>query len=485
MNSDILIFGGGGDLAFRKLYPALYHLDVAGCLPESLKIIGVARKADERQAFLEKVREWFENTVSGTVIDEDVWERFCNRLNYMATDATSPESLGQLKEALLSDESRDLIVYLSTPPTIFSPICQAMQAVGLVRPNTRIVVEKPLGDNLESFREINKNLTDIFEEHQVFRIDHYLGKETVQNLLALRFANTLFEPLWNNNYIDNVQITVAEKVGAEGRWDFYDGAGAMRDMVQNHLLQLLCLAAMEPPSKLNADSVRDEKLKVLRSLHRMDRTEVKNNTVRGQYAAGAVDGKPVVGYLQEEGAAPRSDTETFVAIKAHIDNWRWAGVPFYLRTGKRLPVRYSEIVIQFKDVAHSIFGSAEVGNPNDLIIRLQPDEGIRLQVMNKVPGLDASIPMQEVTLNLSFSEAFESARVPEAYERLLFDVIRNNPTLFVRSDEVEEAWKWVDQIRDGWDKNAIPPESYTAGSQGPSKSIGLVAKEGRHWHEFK
>jgi len=482
---DILIFGGEGDLALRKLYPALYHLDLAGCLDESLKIYGVARNGGDQETFVPRVRDWFERTVSNSKIDEDVWTRFTARLTTIGADATSSESLGKMASEYLADESRDLIVYLSTPPTIFSPICQALKAVGLVRPNTRIVVEKPLGDNLESFREINEKLTSIFEEYQVYRIDHYLGKETVQNLLAMRFANALFEPLWNNNYIDNVQITVAETVGAEGRWDFYDGAGAMRDMVQNHLLQLLCLAAMEPPSNLSADAVRDEKLKVLRCLHPMDNAEIKANTVRGQYGSGAVDGKPVVGYCEESGAAPTSNTETFVAIKASIDNWRWAGVPFYLRTGKRLPKRYSEIVIQFKDVPHSIFGNVGTGSSNDLIIRLQPDEGIRLHVMNKVPGLDVSMPLQEVTLNLSFSQAFESRRVPEAYERLLFDVIRNNPTLFVRSDEVEQAWRWVDQIRAGWERNNMRPEFYTAGSQGPSQSIGLVAREGRSWHEFR
>lgn len=483
MHCDILIAGGEGDLAFRKLYPALYHLDKSNNLSDCLKIVGVARKQGEQDSFVEKVRENLALYVGPEGIDESVWKRFAARLNYASVDATSRVAMEQLRNQFFAAPERDLMVYLATPPSIFAPICKTLQAVGLVRDKTRIVVEKPLGDNCQSFLEINHDLTSIFEERQVYRIDHYLGKEAVQNLLALRFANTLFEPLWNNKFVDHVQITVAETVGIEGRWDFYDEAGALRDMVQNHLLQLLCLTAMEPPAHLAADEVRDEKLKVLRSLKPIDSANVKTNTVRGQYAAGAVGGQPVPGYCEEEGSENRSTTETFVALKAEIDNWRWSGVPFYLRTGKRLPQRFSEIVIQFKQVPHSIFG-ADKTNPNCLVIRLQPDDSINLTLMSKVPGLDSSMPLQSVPLDLSFSEAFANQRGADAYERLLFDVLQDNPTLFVRADEVEAAWAWIDRIRDGWKTTGKKVSAYTAGSWGPSEAIALLAKDDRNWYDM-
>ncbi|MGH1470748.1 MAG: glucose-6-phosphate dehydrogenase [Cellvibrionaceae bacterium] len=483
MICDIMVIGGDGDLAYRKLYTALYHLDLARCLPDCLTIVGVARTPVDQDTFVSKVREKFD-LMSDIDVDPIIWERFSKRLRYVAADATAEKDLKPLREKLFKDPARDLIVYLATPPSIFSPVCQSLWAVGLVRKNTRIVVEKPLGESLETFLEINGSLTSIFDEEQVYRIDHYLGKETVQNLLAMRFANALFEPLWNNNYVDHVQITVAETVGVEGRWGFYDEAGALRDMVQNHLLQLLCLVAMEPPSQLDARAVHDEKLKVLRSLKPMTRSEVRENTVRGQYQSGAVDGKAVPGYVSEEGANTSSTTETFVAIKAEINNWRWAGVPFYLRTGKRMVKRYSEIVIQFKDVPHAIFGEQVAGaSPNSLVIRLQPDEGIELKLLNKVPGLDDPMPLEPVSLNLSMSEVFTNRRMPSAYERLLFDVMRSNSTLFMRAEQVEAAWKWVDGIVEGWTAMSKKIEGYPAGSWGPSNSIALVAKDGRSWDE--
>ena len=485
MNCDLLIVGGDGDLALRKLYPALYSLSVIGSLPADMRILAIARRAMSQQEFQQLVRSWFDNSKSAAQFSEEAWTAFSGRLEYLSQDATSSEELTRLCQERLSDAQRDLVVYLATPPQIFAPICAALEEAGLVRPNTRIVVEKPLGEDRASFLEINDQLTHIFDEQQVYRIDHYLGKETVQNLLALRFANAFLEPLWNNKYVDNVQITVSESIGVSGRWEFYDEAGAMRDMVQNHLLQLLCLAAMEPPAHLEPTAVRNEKLKVLSCLRPMDEHMVRENTVIGQYTAGAAEGEAVPGYCSEKGAQPRSDTETFVALKTYIDNWRWAGVPFYLRTGKRLQNRYSEIVIEFKEVAHSIFGSQlPSGTPNRLIIRLQPDETISLELMNKVAGLDDMAPLRKVTLDLSFSEESDLGPAPDAYQRLLFDVMRNNPTLFVRADEVEEAWKWVDHIQSVWEATGKRPEPYTAGSWGPSRAIALIARDGRHWHEY-
>lgn len=483
MICDILIVGGDGDLAFRKLYPALYHLDQADCLSSCLKIVGVSRSQLEdgnfRQQTLDKYMEY-----QSEELDPTLWKRFQARLHYMAVDATSESSLLPLRERYFKDRTRELIVYLATPPSIFAPVCQSLWAVGLVQPSTRIVVEKPLGEDLASFRAINDSLSVIFDESQVYRIDHYLGKETVQNLLAMRFANALFEPLWNHNYIDHIQITVAETVGIEGRWKFYDDAGAMRDMVQNHLLQLLCLVAMEPPTQLDASCVQDEKLKVLRALKPMTELEVRSNTVRGQYQEGAVSGDPVPGYLEEQGATTDSDTETFVALKAEVNNWRWSGVPFYLRTGKRLVKRYSEIVIQFNEVPHAIFGEQSSHNgPNKLVIRLQPNEGIRLMLLNKAPGLDDPMQLEPVSLDLSLSDTYSNRRVPDAYERLLFDVIRANSTLFMRADQLEAAWAWVDGIIKGWKAMNTRPVGYTAGSWGPSNSVALIARDGRNWDE--
>lgn len=484
MFCDLLIIGGDGDLAFRKLYPSLYHLDLDNCLAECLRIVCVSHAPTPPDGFAKRVRERFTELVKDKELDEGVWARFSKRLQHLQINATSEAELVKLRKDVFTDASRDLIVYLATPPAIFAPICQSLWAVGLVRDNMRIVIEKPLGKNRETFLQINASLTALFKEEQIYRIDHYLGKETVQNLLTMRFANALFEPLWNSNYIDHVQITAAETVGAQGRWQFYDEAGALRDMVQNHLLQLLCLVAMEPPASLLPTAVHDEKLKVLRSLSPMSHRDVEDNTVFGQYSAGNSGGKEVPGYTQEEGAKPNSSTETFVAIKAEIKNWRWAGVPFYLRTGKRMRSRFSEIVVQFNEVPHSIFGDQmRAGAANRLVIRLQPNEGIRLQLLNKVPGLDDALPLETVSLDLSLSKSFTNHRVPDAYERLLLDVMRANSTLFMRADQVEAAWQWVDGIAAGWHKSKQRPIPYTAGSAGPSESIALIARDGRNWQE--
>ncbi len=484
MICDLLIIGGDGDLAFRKLYPALYHLDLDGCLPPCLKIVSVSRTPTPPDGFAPRVQERFEAFHPEGAVDEAVWSRFAKRLIHKQINATNEAELAKLRSEVFSDTGRDLIVYLATPPAIFAPICQSLWAVGLVRENMRIVIEKPLGHDRESFLQINDNLKALFKEEQIYRIDHYLGKETVQNLLAMRFANALFEPLWNSHYIDHVQITAAESVGAGGRWQFYDEAGALRDMVQNHLLQLLCLVAMEPPASMSPASVHDEKLKVLKSLVPMTRRDVADNTVRGQYIAGNSAGQSVPGYVQEAGAKPVSGTETFVAIKAEVRNWRWACVPFYLRTGKRMQQRFSEIVVQFNEVPHSLFGEQmPLSSANRLVIRLQPEEGIRLQLLNKVPGLDDALPLQPVNLDLTLSDVFTEHRVPDAYERLLLDVMRANSTLFMRADEVEAAWQWVDSIAAGWQAAKQRPLPYVAGSWGPSESIALIARDGRHWQE--
>lgn len=485
MNTDLLIVGGDGDLALRKLYPSLYYLELNDCMPENIKIIGMARTANERGAFLAKVKEWLQANVSEALYSDEKWESFSSRIYFAQGDATNPESLGKVKEEFLGEDNH-LVVYLAIPPMIFGKVTSSLEACGLDKPTTRLVVEKPLGDSRESFLSINEELARVFPEEQLFRIDHYLGKETVQNLIALRFANDIFEPLWNSKYIDHVQITVSEAVGVGNRWSFYDQTGATRDMVQNHLLQVLCLLAMEPPATLNAESVRTEKLKVLNCLKPITEANVKEFTVRGQYRKGVVGGKEVPGYLEEESDKyeidPNSQTETYVALQAEIQNWRWSGVPIYLRTGKRLQSRHSEIVVQFKQSHHQIFDQNHTEHkPNRLVIRLQPDEGIRLRIMNKVAGLDAGIPLESGCLDIQFGEG-NQVKKHDAYSRLLFDVLRNDQTLFVSAAEVEAAWKWVDQIFEAWKETGMKAEGYMAGSFGPSAADVLIAREGREWH---
>ena len=483
IHCDVIIIGGEGDLAFRKLFPALFTLDCENLLSPSTKVISFCRGKFSDQEFLANMRSWIEKSEYTQNVQEDIWQRFSERVIHFVGDATDPNSYTELKQQLSNEE---FVIYLSTPPSIFSPICQALDTAKLVRDDTRIVVEKPLGESRESFDQINDHVRAVFKEEQIYRIDHYLGKETVQNLLALRFANVLFEPLWNRNFIDHVQITVAETVGAGGRWKFYDQAGALRDMVQNHLLQLLYLVSMEPPAKNLPDFVRDEKLKVLRCLKPIARHDVDHVTVKGQYVSGAINQQDVVGYLQEDDASQeKSSTESFVAIKAEIENSRWQGVPFYLRTGKRLRERYSEIVIQFKPVVHRLF-DASSGRlaDNQLIIRLQPNEGIEMKLVNKVPGLTEQTRLQSVGLDLSFDAVFDEHRSPSAYERLLLDVIRSDQTLFMRSDELRAAWDWVDGIIDGWNKTGQSITRYSAGSWGPSESVDLLANDRRRWFDY-
>ena len=481
-NCNIVIVGGEGDLAFRKLYPALYSLHRDNLLAECTEVICFGRGKLSEADFREKMHQWAAASDYVQQLDDNSWESFSNRVEHYVGDATSADDMARLQSNYGSD---DVVFFLSTPPSIFAPICSAMGAAGIVNEATRLVVEKPLGESLETFNQINDTLFEVFDEHQIYRIDHYLGKETVQNLLALRFANIFFEPLWHRNFIDHVQITVAETVGASGRWSYYNEAGALRDMVQNHLLQLVCLVAMEFPARNMADDIRDEKLKIIRSLKKIDASNVRELTVRGQYGAGSVDSSLAEAYLQEEDATGPSDTETFVAIKAEIENNRWQGVPFYLRTGKRMTRRYSEIVIQFKPVVFKFIElDPNAVNANRLVIRLQPNEGIEMHLMNKVPGLSEGISLQNMGLNLSFEEAFEEHRSPSAYERLLLDVTRGDQTLFMRSDELRGAWRWVDGILDGWSSTNQTTQSYMAGSSGPDDALALLIKDGRKWQDY-
>ena len=476
---DLVVFGGTGDLAMRKLLPGLYHRDSDGQLPESCRILGAARTELSHEAYLAQVEAALRQFV-GEALDPEVLGRFLGRVGYVHVDALGEAGWSELAARLGEAPQRVRVFYLATSPDLFGPICRRLAAAGAVTPLTRVVLEKPLGKDLASAQAINDEVAEVFAEEQTYRIDHYLGKETVQNLLTLRFANFLFEPLWNANAIDHVQITVAESLGVGERVGYYDRSGALRDMVQNHILQLLCLVAMEPPTTYTADSVRDEKLKVLRALKPIGAREVTRETVRGQYRAGAADGQPVRGYLDELGQA--SDTETFVALKAEVENWRWAGVPFYLRTGKRLAARASEIVVQYRHVPHSIFTEASRHlMPNQLVLRLQPDEGMKLYLMSKDPG-PGGLRFKNEPLNLSYAASL-AIGYRDAYERLLMDVVRGNPTLFMRKDEVSAAWQWIDPILDGWKSERVVPRPYTAGSWGPSDATALLARDGRSWHE--
>ena len=479
----LVLFGGGGDLAMRMLLPSLYFLEHDGLLPDGLKIIGAARSEESRDEYIAKVRQSVETKAQADAAwDDAAWARMEARLDYLAVDATSAESLKPLKDKVGDGACTS---FLAVSPSLYARIVTAMRAAGLAEPEDRVVLEKPIGRDLETFRQIDDAVADAFSEQQVFRIDHYLGKETVQNLIALRFGNTIFEPLWNNLSIDHVQITVGETVGVGDRWPYYDEYGALRDMLQNHMLQLLCLVAMEPPSDLDPDSVRNEKVKVLRSLRPITPEEAERVTVRGQYVAGTVEGEAVRGYDDERGAD--SDTETFVAIRADIDNWRWAGVPFFMRTGKRLPEKRTEIVIQFKPVPHSIFDHGDRGavEANRLVIELQPEEDISLSVMNKRPGLDQRMQLQPIRMSLSWGQNDKSAKPPRrriAYERLLLDALAGDSTLFVRRDEAEQAWKWVDEVSEAWEGAGFKPHDYVAGSWGPEAADLLLSRTGREWN---
>ncbi len=480
--SEIVIFGAVGDLSRRKLLPSLYQLDNAGLLNLESRVIGVARQEMSNDEFVALVLENLNNFIDEELNQETI-NRFLARLVYQKLDFKVTESYSDLADTL-SGGHDTRVYYFSTPPAVYGDIGKGLSSAKLITNNDRVVMEKPIGHCLESSKVINDQVACYFNEKQIYRIDHYLGKETVLNLLVLRFANSLFTNNWDRNSIDHVQITVAESVGLEGRFGFYDDAGQMRDMVQNHLLQILSLLAMEPPADLSADSVRDEKLKVIKALTPIDRFNIKEKTVRGQYVDGYLNGVAVPGYTNEEGANTQSTTETFVAIKAEIDNWRWSGVPFYLRTGKRMPAKHSEIVVHFKKQPHNLFKDSYADLPeNKLTIRLQPDEGVELQMMNKIPGIASKMLIHENKLDLSFSKTYADTRVIDAYERLMLEIINGNQSLFVRRDEVEAAWTWADGIIEAWQSSNEVPKPYPAGSWGPVSSISLIARDDRQWVE--
>jgi len=477
---DFILFGGSGDLALRKLLPALYHLYRSTPFQPAARIISVGRSLIRRESYLEKVEAKLQQFLPVESWDEVSWQQFAKHLHYVSIDAHRSESYRALKEHLSTDE-RPRVFYFSTHSSLYGTIAASLGSHGFITPSSRVVLEKPVGRHLASALVISGQMSNFFTESQIYRIDHYLGKETVQNLLVLRFANPLFESLWNHHYIDHIQISISESIGVEGRGEFYEETGALRDIVQNHLLQLLCIVAMEPPPNLDADRIRDEKLKVLRSLRPVENGNINHQVVRGQYTAGTVDGKTCPGYCEEEGVSDTSNVETFVALKVLIDNMRWSGVPFYLRTGKRLPRRSCEIVVQFKEIPHWIFASAKGQMMNNqLVITLQPNESITLKLCGKRfgPGMDVR------TIDLNLSPTFRgNKRSPEAYERLLLDVINGDPTLFLRQDELEQAWLWVDPILNHWENSSAPPEYYAAGSWGPAGSTLLLAQDGRVWYE--
>lgn len=474
----LVIFGGAGDLALRKLMPSLFNLHRDQRLHESGKIIAIARTEYNRDQYLNLVRDALGRQLGETAQDPRHWQAFANRLNYISLDATDAQAYGRLAEAL-SACAGPRVFYLATRSDLYAPISRYLRAAGLVDEDSRIVLEKPIGTDLASARHVDQQVREHFAEQRIFRIDHYLGKETVQNLIVLRFANTIFESQWNHKYIDHIQITISETLGVEGRAGFYEPVGALRDMVQNHLLQLLCITAMEPPSRLDADAVRDEKVKVLRALKPWNTGLIQERVVRGQYVAGVSQGQGVQGYLEEPGVDPASNTETFVAMRVDVENWRWAGVPFYLRTGKRLAQRACEIVVQFKEVPHSIFGESPPRTmANRLLFRLQPDEGIRLQLFEKRSGPGMGVRATELSLS---PDSHKSPRPPEAYERLLSDVLAGNQTLFVRQDELLTAWEWLDPVIALWRDTEIRPDPYTAGTWGPAAATLLLARDGRLW----
>ncbi|MDU8928626.1 glucose-6-phosphate dehydrogenase [Alisedimentitalea sp. MJ-SS2] len=470
---DLVIFGATGDLARRKILPGLFHRFMVGQVPGTARIIGAARSEYDQQAFRDMVRDNLTEFATKAAKQTELVEQFLDMIVYVRVDATGNDGWSDLAAALRSDVVRAF--YLSVTPSLFGAIGAKLHANDIATPDSRIVVEKPFGHDLETARALNADLRRNFEENQIYRIDHYLGKETVQNLMALRFANSLWEPLWNSTHIDHVQITVAESLGVEGRGEYYDRSGAMRDMVQNHLMQLLCLTAMEPPSKFEPNSVRDEKVKVIEALEPVDLADI----VRGQYRDRDGDGS-----YRDHAGNPNSRTESFVAMKVKIGNWRWAGTPFYLRTGKKLRGRSSEIAVVFRDPPHMIFPKMEGRRGNALIIHLQPDEGITLRNTIKEPG-PGGMRLAEVTLDMTFADALDQHAEPQdAYERLIMDVIRGDQTLFMRGDEVEAAWAWADPIITGWEDARLTPAGYDPGGSGPEDALMLLHREGRRWREI-
>ncbi|TQV89689.1 glucose-6-phosphate dehydrogenase [Aliikangiella coralliicola] len=493
---DLVIFGGTGDLSMRKLLPAMYRAYHQGHCSEDSRILVCCRKPSDFEVLPERIEEALKTFLDAEEFDSSRCNAFMSIVEPVMLDLTNLEQgWTQFSDLFEGREEYIRLFYLAVMPSIYGACCENLSTKNLITPNSRIVVEKPLGYDLDSAEKINETMARYFQEEQIYRIDHYLGKETVQNLLALRFGNFLFENIWDSKAIEHIQISISEQVGLEGRAGFYDEAGAMRDMVQNHLLQLLCLVAMESPNKLRAEDVRVEKIKVLRALKPILPEDMESSVVRGQYVSGQIDGEKVPGYLDEL-ESYQSNTETYVAIKTFIENWRWAGVPFYLRTGKRLKKRSAEIIVQFKNVTHNVYGSKEKNlEPNRLIIQLQPEEKIQLVLMAKAIGehgekksenedLSSSLESKEnlkpITLNLDFSQEsipFKSS----AYQRLLIDAIHGNSTLFIHRDEVRAAWKWVDPIIESWKSSAVPPEFYSAGSWGPTKANELFEKREQSW----
>ena len=479
---DLVIFGALGDLSKRKLLVSLYRLEKHNLIEPDTRIVGVDRLDETSEGFV-KIAHNSLQAFLNNAIDEQIWQKFSQRLSYLRIDLTQPEQYKQLNAAVDSS-SRVMVNYLAVSPVLFKNICQGLDSCGVINAETRIVMEKPIGHDLKSSRDINDVVTDVFKEQQVYRIDHYLGKETVLNLLALRFANSIFTTNWNHNTIDHIQITVGEDIGIEGRWDYFDKTGQLRDMLQNHLLQILTFVAMEPPADLSAESIHSEKIKVLKALRPITERNIEEKTVRGQYTSGFVQGKPVPGYLEEQGANTQSTTETFVAIRVDVDNWRWAGVPFYLRTAKRTPNKRTEIVVNFKQLPHNIFKDSFRNLPaNKLVIHLQPNEGVEVVMLNKVPGIDGNIKLQQTKLDLSFSETFKANRIFGGYEKLILEALRGNPTLFLSREEIEQAWTWIDSIQTAWANNHTKPKPYPAGSWGPIASVALLARDGRAWEE--
>jgi len=488
MAFDLVLFGGTGDLAWRKLMPALFQAFRHGKLPAGGRILAVSRKDFDDDAY----RGWLEERFAA--IDDakrpsgDEFARFGQLLHHLQLDLSEPAGYAQLKTWLESPPGEGgsaagradvVVMYLATSPDLFPVVCAQLGAAGLNDERVRVVLEKPLGHDLASALEINRVVRSVFSEEQAFRIDHYLGKPAVQNLMALRFGNVLFEPLWRREQVANIQITLAESIGVGTRGDFYSQTGALRDMIQNHALQLLTMIAMEPPSRNDADAIRDEKLKVLRSLRPFDAASVGRDVIRGQYRAGTVDGRPVPGFLEEDKVPAGSHTETFVALRTEVQNWRWAGVPFYLRTGKRLAQAEAQIVVNFRPTPHSIFGGAN--RPNKLVIKLQPEDGLELHLL-AAKGAGQFESLSPVSLDLDFDQAFAENRVG-AYERLLLEVIAGRLKLFVRSDEQEEAWRWVEPILEAWARDGDGPRGYAAGTWGPPAASALVAREGHAWSE--
>jgi len=487
----IVIFGGSGDLSKRKLVPAFYELHVEKQLPPETAIVSYARTGESDDTYREEMKAAVAEFARKKPIDEEAWKAFAARLHFQRGDLFQAKAYADLKTRLEQIEKEhklpgNRLFYLAIPPSGIGAVVKNLGDAGFVYPVdhgpwSRVIVEKPFGHDLDSAHKLNEEINTVFRERQVFRIDHYLGKETTQNILIFRLGNGIFEPFWNRRYVDNVQITVAESIGVEGRGRFYEEAGILRDIIQNHVLQLLCLVAMEPPVAFEPNAVRDEKVKVLRCIQPQTAEEVLQNTVRGQYAPGAVDGKPVIGYRQEPNVHPMSLRETYAAWKVIVENWRWAGVPFYLRAGKRMPKRVTEIAIQFKTPPIALFRKAGVlrQEPNILVLRIQPDEGIALKFGAKQPG--PTMKVDPVTMDFRYSEFFGGSQ-PEAYERLLLDAIHGDSTLFARRDEVEAAWEHVTRVLDVWrDNPPLDHPNYEAGTWGPEAAVALLAREGRRW----